>query len=107
MKLIGLGIRYYFLETWNRFDFLTVTLSILAEIIAQANGTKLGTAVTFIRVMRVQRVLRFIKKARKIRIIFQTFLVTLPSLGSVGALLMLFMYIYAVLGVFLFAEVKL
>ena len=30
LKLIGYGVRYYFLDTWNRFDFLIVILSIIA-----------------------------------------------------------------------------
>jgi hypothetical protein len=30
LKLIGFGLRYYFLDTWNRFDFLIVILSIIA-----------------------------------------------------------------------------
>lgn len=59
------------------------------------------------RAIRVQRLLRYIKRAKRIRVIFQTFIVTLPSLGSVGGLLMLCLYMYAVLGVFLFANIKL
>ena len=35
-----------------------------------------------------------------------TFIVTLPSLGSIGGLLALLIFIYAVLGVQLFALVK-
>lgn len=38
---------------------------------------------------------------------FQTFIVTLPSLMNIGALLGLLLYIYSVLGVNLFANVKL
>lgn len=30
LKLIGFGPRYYFLDTWNRFDFIIVILSIIA-----------------------------------------------------------------------------
>ena len=39
------------------------------------------------------------------QIIFTTFLVTLPALANVGGLLLLLLYIYSVLGTFLFAEV--
>lgn len=41
------------------------------------------------------------------KIIFQTFLVTLPALANVGSLLLLLLYIYSILGMFLFADVKL
>jgi len=37
---------------------------------------------------------------------FNTFMVTLPAVGSIGGLLGLLIYVYAVLGVNLFAEVK-
>jgi hypothetical protein len=37
---------------------------------------------------------------------FNTFIVTLPAVGSIGGLLGLLIYVYAVLGVNLFAEVK-
>jgi len=38
--------------------------------------------------------------------ISETFIITLPAMANVGGLLMLFLYIYSILGVFLFAEVK-
>ena len=38
--------------------------------------------------------------------IFNTFIVTLPALVNVGGLLLLLLYLYSVLGVFLFADVK-
>jgi len=38
---------------------------------------------------------------------FETFLVTIPALTNIGGLLLLFLYIFSVLGVFLFAEVQL
>lgn len=39
--------------------------------------------------------------------IFDTFIVTIPSLTNVGVILLLLIYIYAILGVNLFATVKL
>lgn len=107
MKMIGFGVRSYFKDSWNQFDFIVVILTIIAEIVAQAGGSKIGAAVTFVRAIRVQRMLRYIKKAKRIGVIFQTFIVTLPSLSSVGGLLMLCLYMYSVLGVFLFADIKL
>jgi hypothetical protein len=39
--------------------------------------------------------------------IFNTFVITIPSLANIGGLLFLLLYLYAVLGVFMFATVKL
>jgi hypothetical protein len=41
------------------------------------------------------------------RIILDTFTFVLPALTNIGGLLVLFLYIFSILGVFLFAEVKL
>jgi hypothetical protein len=53
------------------------------------------------------RVLRLVKKAKSLKAIFQTFIVTIPSLANVGSLLILLLYLYSVLGISLFATVKL
>jgi len=47
------------------------------------------------------------RKAKSLQVIFSTLIVTFPSLANVGALLLLFIYIYSVLGMNLFAQVKL
>ena len=70
LKIIGLGIKSYFKDKWNRFDFFIVILTIVAEIVAQAGGTQIGSAVTFIRAMRLPRLLKYIKRAKRIRVIF-------------------------------------
>jgi len=51
--------------------------------------------------------LRLVKRAKSLNIIFETFLITIPALANIGSLLLLFLYLYAVIGVSLFAEVKL
>jgi hypothetical protein len=48
-----------------------------------------------------------VKKAKSLRMIFNTFVITIPSLANVGGLLILLLYLYSILGVFLFATVKL
>jgi hypothetical protein len=39
--------------------------------------------------------------------VFEAFIVTLPELTNVGGLLALLLYLYSILGVYLFAEVNL
>ena len=34
LKLVGLGIKPYFKDNWNRFDFIVVIITIIAEIVA-------------------------------------------------------------------------
>jgi hypothetical protein len=47
------------------------------------------------------------RTARNLQAIFNTLIVTFPQLANVGALLLLFIYVYAVLGMNLFADIKL
>ena len=66
----------------------------------------IGSATTIIRSFRIARVLKLIKTAKNLQQIFQTFILAIPELANVGALLILFLFLFAVLGVSLFAEVK-
>jgi voltage-dependent calcium channel L type alpha-1C/voltage-dependent calcium channel L type alpha-1D len=55
----------------------------------------------------VLRVLRLVKRAKKLQIIAQTVLEAIPSMGSLGVLLLLFLFLFAVIGNQLFSFVKL
>lgn len=59
------------------------------------------------RAFRISRILRLVKRAKSLKIIFETFIVTIPALVNVGGLLLLFLYLYSILGVSLFADVML
>ena len=48
-----------------------------------------------------------IKKAKSLKLMFTTFIVTLPALINVGGLLLLLLYVFAILGMNVFATVKL
>ena len=106
IKIIGLG-KAYFKDGWNIFDFLIVVfsgLSIILSQVTQINNVK--GAITVIRSFRIMRILRLVKRAKSLRLVFSTLIVSLPGLVNVGGLLSLLLYLYAVLGTFLFATVK-
>ena len=50
---------------------------------------------------------KFIKEAKGIKVIFDTLIITIPAITNIGGLLLLILFMFSVLGVFLFAEVKL
>lgn len=56
--------------------------------------------------LRSIRILKLFKRNKSLRVIFDTFMITLPNLLNVGSLLLLLFYIYAILGINLFAVVK-
>lgn len=106
LKLLALR-SFYFKDSWNVFDFLIVIGTFASILLTELTEFNIGAATTFIRAFRIARILRLVKKAKSLRIIFETFIITIPALSNVGGLLMLFLYMYSVLGVFLFAEVEL
>ena len=67
----------------------------------------MGPISTVVRSFRIARILKIIKRLKELHKIYLTFLVAAPELVNVGALLFLFLYLYSVLGVILFSEVKL
>lgn len=107
IKLIGLGVKQYFADSWNVFDFSIVIGTIVGIVVEFALGVEIGSIATIVRTFRVGRIFRLIKRAKRLNQLFQTLLLTLPSLGNIGGLLFLLFFIYAVMGVQLFATVQL
>lgn len=66
-----------------------------------------GALTTVVRAFRILRVLKLIRKAKNLQKILSTFLLAIPELANVGALLFLFLFLFSVLGVFLFSGIKL
>jgi len=107
VKIFALGFKAYFSENGNKFDFLIVIASIVSSVFSIIMHVDFGSSATFIRAMKTAKVFTYISFTRQIKVLFETLVVTLPSLTNIGGLLLLFLYIYSVLGVFLFAEVRL
>ena len=70
-------------------------------------GIDLKMQSTMVRILRVLRVLRIIKRARKLQIIFETLIAAAPAMGSLGILLLLLQFMYGIIGMQLFAMIKL
>jgi hypothetical protein len=105
MKIIALD-KHYFKEGWNIFDLVIVLGSLISIFISANTSLNLKGATSIIRAFRVGRILRLIKRAKSLKIVFDSFLLSLPALANVGGLLALCLYLYSILGVYLFAELK-
>ncbi len=84
----------FFRDGWNVFDFTIVALSLLPAA---------GPFATVARLARLLRALRVVSALPELRLIVSTMLRSIPSLANVIVLLGLIVYVYAVLGVHLFA----
>ncbi|KAL4151848.1 hypothetical protein PRNP1_008785 [Phytophthora ramorum] len=105
VKMIGLG-KYYWKEPWNIFDFVVVLGTLVGMMYQMFGGSSVGTAASTVRSFRVGRLFRLVHSAPSLRQLFNTLLITLPSLVNIGGLLFLVFFIYAAMGVQLFAKLK-
>ncbi|DBA00730.1 TPA: hypothetical protein N0F65_001201 [Lagenidium giganteum] len=105
VKIMGLG-RYYWRDSWNVFDFIIWVGSFLGMLYQWVGGSSVGTTATAVRSFRVGRLFRLVHSAPYLRQLFNTLLLTMPSLVNIGGLLFLVFFIYAAMGVQLFAKVK-
>ena len=105
MKMVAYGKRYFY-ERWNVFDFIIVIGSLAGILVGQVTSSQIGPQATIMRSFRITRILRLMQKNRHLQQIFNTFIVTIPAMANVGGLMMLFVFIYSVMGLYLFAEIK-
>ena len=101
LKLIGLGLRFYFLDTWNRFDFLIVILSILA-----IDEDIFSFKVTALRIIRVARLLRMVKSSKGLKNLLKALWLSLKNIVNVAMILFLIFFTFSVAGMDLFGKIE-
>jgi len=105
IKYIGYGKRFFY-DSWNIFDMVIVIVTIIGIIMGQYSSYSFGPQTTIIRSFRIVRIFYFFKKNKALKGTLMTFMVSLPAMANIGSLLLLIILIYATMGVYLFAEVK-
>ena len=99
LKIYGLDWKHYIEDSWNRFDFFLVLISIVDLLPFLPS---LGGFASLFRVFRVARFVRLIRGAVGLRRLMATTVSTLPVLANVAMLLALIYFIFAIVGVNLF-----
>ena len=97
IRLLAHGRRpmRFFADGWNVFDFAIVATSLLPEA---------GPVAVVARLARLLRVTRLVSMFPELRLIVTTMLRSIPSMGHVIMMLSLLLYVYGVLGIYLFRE---
>lgn len=85
----------FFRDGWNLFDFGVVALSFLPASGGLANVARLA---------RLLRAVRLVSAVPELRLIVGTMLKSIPSMGHVIALLALLLYVYGIIGFYLFGR---
>ncbi|WP_306250564.1 ion transporter [Parvularcula sp. IMCC14364] len=79
--------RQFFRNGWNVFDFIIISLSVLA----------LPNAFSAFRAFRVLRVLHLVTVMPRMRVVVSALLDSIPGIFSVGVVLVLILYVFAVI----------
>ena len=112
LKIYALSFPGYWLEPWNRFDFVIVMLCLVDIIVSDILQVQSFSSSVF-RLFRIGRVLgrvarmfRVIKEVQSLNQIFQTLVESLPALFYMGILVVLIIFIFSILGMHLFGRLK-
>lgn len=106
IKLIGFGPKGYALDKFNLFDCMIVWISI-GEMILQASDytTSISStgAISAFRAIRLLRIFKLARSWKSFQIMLIKIGMTLKDISNFVILLFLFIFIYAMLGMELFA----
>ena len=109
LKMVGLGVKNYVQDRFNLFDAIVVTLSLVDWVITISveDEESLGSGADILQALRSLRMLRVIKLARtwtELQDIMGKVLRSLTDISYYSILLIIFIYIFALLGMELFAH---
>ena len=100
IRIIAIFPKQFFADPWNVMDFFIVVSSLL---MIPLDGI---VELTFMRPFRLLLLFRIIKRAKGIRLMIMTLLLSLPALFNVTCMLFLCYFIYAILGMSWWSNLK-
>jgi len=107
IKIIGVGVRGFASDRFNIFDSIIVLIS-LVEMVVEAlgnddeGGDGSGGAISAMRALRLFRVFKLFKSG-DLRMLLDGIAFTILAVGDYCILLLLFIYVFALLGMSMFA----
>ena len=105
LKMMAYGVCGYLTQRWNIFDGTIVIMSLLGNLSDLVLGAGFGAISNVVRMLRLVRLIRLVKQARGLRVIYETLYAAIPALVNIAFLLAILFFIFAVLGVQLFAKI--
>ncbi|GAB5373513.1 hypothetical protein AAMO2058_001758600, partial [Amorphochlora amoebiformis] len=102
LKIIAWKFKGYWRDPWNKFDLIIATLSFVGLFLG---GSAVGAVRTF-RILRVARSVRLAKKVPGLARLFKTLMTTIPSIFNIGMLMVIFLFMFAILGRQIFFQVE-
>lgn len=104
IKLLGMGIKDYCNDSFNIFDGSVVIISIVEMIVSRfIEGGLGGGAISSLRAVRLLRVFKLARSWTSFRDLLQKMVITLKDIKFFACLMGLFIFIFTLLGMELFA----
>lgn len=104
MKIAAVGFSSFFKDSFNFFDGVVVAFSTLDLIVSNLIVNINIDAVTALRAFRILRIFKLSKTWRQLHQLLKTMWKTLVDIASFTVVLFLFMFVYTILGMEVFAE---
>ncbi|XP_023674747.2 voltage-dependent R-type calcium channel subunit alpha-1E-like isoform X1 [Paramormyrops kingsleyae] len=105
LKIMAFGLLNYFRDTWNIFDFITV-LGSITEIVVDLQSVN-TINMSFLKLFRAARLIKLLRQGYTIRILLWTFVQSFKALPYVCLLIAMLFFIYAIIGMQVFGNIKL
>ena len=104
IKLIGFGVKGYFIDAFNCFDCFVVLTSIIDLFVSNILDSKKGGALNALRTFRLLRIFKLAKSWQRFQDLLITMGRTLKDVSVFSILLYLFIFTYTLLGMEMFAN---
>ncbi|XP_076228269.1 calcium voltage-gated channel subunit cacophony isoform X4 [Nomia melanderi] len=105
LKIAAFGVRNFFKDAWNIFDFITVIGSIVDALVIEFGENFIN--VGFLRLFRAARLIKLLRQGYTIRILLWTFVQSFKALPYVCLLIAMLFFIYAIIGMQVFGNIAL
>mmetsp|Transcript_29707 Transcript_29707/g.77007 ORF Transcript_29707/g.77007 Transcript_29707/m.77007 type:complete len:1190 (-) Transcript_29707:1393-4962(-) len=105
VKVVAVGLLTYLKNGWNVFDFVITLLSVASVLIENLSSNSVAF-LPVLRVLRVIRLLKIIPNAKGVRKLINAIYWSMPAVYNVAVVLLLFMYLWAIVGMNLFGNIK-
>ncbi|XP_011688054.1 PREDICTED: voltage-dependent calcium channel type A subunit alpha-1-like isoform X2 [Wasmannia auropunctata] len=105
MKIAAFGVKNFFKDAWNIFDFITVIGSIVDALVVEFGENFIN--VGFLRLFRAARLIKLLRQGYTIRILLWTFVQSFKALPYVCLLIAMLFFIYAIIGMQVFGNIVL
>uniref|UniRef100_A0A8C6KNV6 Voltage-dependent N-type calcium channel subunit alpha n=1 Tax=Nothobranchius furzeri TaxID=105023 RepID=A0A8C6KNV6_NOTFU len=107
LKIIAFNPLNYLKQPWNVFDFVTVIGSITDILFTEINVRNKMINLSFLRLFRAARLIKLLRQGYTIRILLWTFVQSFKALPYVCLLIAMLFFIYAIIGMQVFGNIKL